>query len=96
MTNLSDRYNTDLSKLIISDNIQALAESIVICALKNFLPYKPFLAKLYFGLIRDIQRKDNISRSRTDTISFRPPLASSLDTSAKFSAIRLWENIKSP
>lgn len=56
MTNLSDKYHTDLSKLITSDNIQALAESIAICALKNFLPYKPYLEKLYFGLIRDIHR----------------------------------------
>ena len=86
MTNLSDRYNTDLSKLITSDNIQALTESIAICALKNFLPYKPFLEKLYFGLIRDITI--SLVLSRTDTISFNPPLAFSLDTSAKLSAIR--------
>lgn len=70
MTDLSDKYNTDLAKIITSDNVQFLAESITICALKNFLPHKPSLEKIYFGLIRDIHRKDNIRRPLSDGYDF--------------------------
>ena len=67
---LLDKHTTDLSTVISADNVRFLGENISLCALKHFLPFKPKIEKLYFGLIRDIRNADNIRHTLSDGYDF--------------------------
>jgi hypothetical protein len=67
----SDRYSTDLERVITVENVQDLGESIALCTLKHLSTYRGInFEYLYFGLVRDIHRKGDISRPLSDGYDF--------------------------
>jgi len=56
---------TDLDVTITAENVKEIGELITLCALKHFLPYRK-VESLYYGLIRDLDRQDDISRTLTE------------------------------
>jgi hypothetical protein len=66
-----DRYSTDLERVITAENVQDLGESIALCTLKHLSTYRGInFEYLYFGLVRDIHRKGDISRPLSDGYDF--------------------------
>ena len=65
-----DKHTTDLSTIITAENVRFLGENIALCALKHFLPFKPKIEKLYFGLIQDIRNTNNIRHTLSDGYDF--------------------------
>jgi hypothetical protein len=67
----SDRYSTDLERVITAENVQDLGESIALCTLKHLSTYRGInFEHLYFGLVRDIHRKEDVSRPLSDGYDF--------------------------
>ena len=67
---LLDKYTTVLSTVISAENVRFLGENISLCALKHFLPFKPKIEKLYFGLIQNIRNFHNILHTLSDGYDF--------------------------
>ena len=63
------KVTTDLDTVINPDNVKVLGETIALCALKHFLPYRK-VENYYFGLIRDIHCQHDITRPLSDGYDF--------------------------